>query len=373
MQFIDLKTQYLRIETQVQKAVSDVVASQQYILGPQVRELEEKLASYVGVKHVLSCSNGTDALVIALMAYDLSPTDAVFVPSFTFFASAESITLAGATPVFVDSDADTFNITVGTLEEAFDRVVKEGKLTPRGIMAVDLFGLPVDYEQISAFAKKHGLFLIEDAAQSFGASYLGQKACSFGDAAATSFFPAKPLGCYGDGGAVFTNDDHLADLYHSIRVHGQGEDKYDNVRIGLNARLDTIQAAVLLEKLVIFDDEIAQRNRVAAAYTQRLHDVIKTPIIPQGYGSAWAQYSLVAASNEQREEVLESLKQANIPTNVYYRIPIHLSGAYKHLGYPEGSLEVCEDLARRIVSLPMHPYLSDDDIELITEELRKAL
>jgi len=373
VQFIDLKTQYLRIEESVQKAVAQVIASQQYIMGPQVFELEEKLAAYAGVKHALSCSNGTDALVIPLMAYQLGPEDAVFVPSFTFFASAESITLAGATPVFVDSDPDTFNMTADTLQEAYERVTKEGKLNPRGVIVVDLFGLPADYDQIAAFAKARGLFVVEDAAQSFGAQYKDKKAGSLGDVATTSFFPAKPLGAYGEGGAIFTNDDDLAEQYASIRVHGQGIDKYDNVRIGMNGRLDTIQAAVLLEKLTIFDDEIRLRNKVAAAYTKALQDVVKTPLVPEDYQSVWAQYSLLAKNQKEREGIIESLKSKGIPTAVYYRVPIHLSLAYQKLGYNKGSLPVCEDLSTRIVSLPMHPYLSDEEIALITTEVRKAL
>jgi dTDP-4-amino-4,6-dideoxygalactose transaminase len=373
MQFIDLKAQYQRIEENVQKAIAEVVANQQYIMGPQVYELEEQLALYTGVKHAISCSSGTDALVIPLMALELGPKDAVFVPSFTFFASAESITLAGATPVFVDSDPNTFNLTVESLSVAYDRVVKEGRLQPRGIIAVDLFGLPADYKTIEVFAEKHGLFVVEDAAQSFGAECAGRKAGSFGRVAATSFFPAKPLGAYGDGGAIFTDDDWLAELFKSIRVHGQGVDKYDNVRIGLNGRIDTIQAAVLLEKLKIFEDEIALRNRVATAYTEKLHDVIKTPLVPEGYRSAWAQYSLLARDQKQRESIKEALEQKGIPTNVYYRIPIHLSTAYRHLGYEQGSLPVSEDLSTRIISLPLHPYLSNEDIDTIASEIRKVV
>lgn len=373
MQFIDLKTQYQRIEDDVQKAVSDVVASQQYIMGPQVYELEEKLAAYAGVKHVISCSSGTDALVIPLMAYELKKEDAVFVPSFTFFASAESITLAGGTPVFADCSSSSFNMTLDTLKDAYDKVVAEGRLNPRGIVAVDLFGLPSEYNEIAAFAKEHDLFLLEDAAQSFGSEYQGAKAGSFGDVAATSFFPAKPLGGYGDGGAVFTNDDALKDLLVSIRVHGQGTDKYDNVRIGLNGRLDTIQAAVLLEKLKIFDDELVARNKVAAAYTEHLQDVVETPSVPSDMMSAWAQYSLLTKNAEERDVLIEALKKQGIPTAVYYRIPIHLSEAYQGLGYQKGSLPVCEDLSTRIVSLPMHPYLSEDEINRITTEIRKAL
>lgn len=373
MQFIDLKTQYLRIEQQVQKAVAEVVASQQYIMGPQVAELEEKLAEFVGVKHAISCSSGTDALVIPLIAYKLSQDDAVFVPSFTFFASAESITLAGATPVFVDCDPLTFNISAETLDEAYQKTVKEGRLNPRGVIAVDLFGLPAPYDEIEAFAKKHNLFLLEDAAQSFGATLSNRRTGSFGNVAATSFFPAKPLGAYGDGGAIFTDDNDMAKLFTSVRVHGQGVDKYDNVRIGINGRLDTIQAAILLEKLKIFDEEITLRNEVALAYTEKLQDVLQTPHVPSKSTSVWAQYSLLALSSKQREDILQALANKGIPTAVYYQIPIHLSSAYRHLGYQKGSLPICEELSQKIFSLPMHPYLSAEDIDAIVTEIVKVL
>ena len=373
MQFIDLKTQYQRIEQEMQKAVSEVVASQRYIMGPQVAELEEQLADYVGVKYALSCSSGTDALVIPLLAYKLEKNDAVFVPSFTFFASAESISLAGGTPVFVDSDPRTFNCTKQTLEEAYQKVIAKGELNPRGIIAVDLFGLPADYASIDSFAKEHDLFVVEDAAQGFGSEYAGKKAGSFGNVAATSFFPAKPLGAYGDGGAIFTDDDQLAELFTSIRVHGQGMDKYDNVRMGLNGRLDTIQAAVLLEKLKIFDSEIELRNQVATTYTARLQDVLETPYVPANMMSVWAQYTLLTKSAKERECIAKALDDHEIPWAVYYRIPVHLSTAYRHLGYEEGSLPVCESLSERAFSLPMHPYLSSEDIDRITAVIREAL
>ncbi|MDR2672011.1 MAG: DegT/DnrJ/EryC1/StrS family aminotransferase [Coriobacteriales bacterium] len=373
MQFIDLQSQYLRIQTEVQQAVADVLSSQAYIMGPAVDELEQRLAAYVGIKHAITCSSGTDALVIPLMAFELDKNDAVFVPSFTFFASAESITLAGGTPVFVDSDPRTFNLTLKNLQAAYARVVTEGKFRPRGILAVDLFGIPADYDTLASFAREHDLFLIEDAAQAFGATYKGRRAGSFGDVAATSFFPAKPLGCYGDGGAIFTNDDDLAQTLRSIRVHGQGTDKYDNIRIGINGRLDTIQAVILLKKLAIFDTEITTRNEAAAAYTQALQDILETPFVPNGVQSVWAQYSLLAAGATEREAILAALKAKDIPAAVYYRVPIHLSTAYGALGYQPGNLPVCEDLAQRIFSLPMHPYLSNNDIKLITDTIKEAL
>lgn len=373
MQFIDLKTQFERIEDDVFSRVSTVLQSQKYVMGPEIAELEEKLAEYAGVRHAISCSSGTDALVIPLMGYDLKATDAVFVPSFTFFASAESITLAGGTPVFVDSDATTFNLSPADLDRAIDETLAEGKLTPRGIITVDLFGQPADYDEILAIADKHGLFVIEDAAQGFGGEYKGAKAGSFGNVASTSFFPAKPLGCYGDGGAVFTDDDDLAELIKSIRVHGQGSDKYDNVRIGVNGRLDSIQAAVLLSKLAIFDSEVEARNRVANAYSERLSDVLAVPAVTNGKLSVWAQYTLVAKDADERTAIIDACKAAGVPTAVYYPIPIHLSTAYKSLGYKLGDLPVCEDLANRVFSIPMHPYLQESDIEQIVAAVKEGL
>lgn len=373
MQFIDLKSQFERIEEDVCSRVDSVLQSQRYVMGPEITELEQQLAEYAGVKHVLSCSSGTDALVIPLMAYGLTENDAVFVPSFTFFASAESITLAGGTPVFVDCDPVSFNMTAQTLETAIEKVLAEGKLQPKGVIAVDLFGLPVDYDAVEALVEKHDLFLLEDTAQGFGGVYKGKRTGSFGNVAATSFFPAKPLGAYGDGGAIFTDDDDLAELMKSIRVHGQGVDKYDNVRIGINGRLDTIQAAILLSKLAIFDDEIEARNKVAARYSELLSDVLVTPTVPTDMTSVWAQYTVVAENKEQREKILADLGEKGIPTAVYYRIPAHLSTAYASLGYQEGDLPVCEDLADRVFSLPMHPYLKNEDIEKIAEAIKESL
>ena len=369
MQFIELATQFERIEDDVFSRVSTVLQSQKYVMGPEIAELEEKLAEYAGVRHAISCSSGTDALVIPLMGYDLKATDAVFVPSFTFFASAESITLAGGTPVFVDSDATTFNLSPADLDRAIDETLAEGKLTPRGIITVDLFGQPADYDEILAIADKHGLFVIEDAAQGFGGEYKGAKAGSFGNVASTSFFPAKPLGCYGDGGAIFTDDDDLAELIKSIRVHGQGSDKYDNVRIGL----DSIQAAVLLSKLAIFDSEVEARNQVANAYSERLSDVLAVPAVTNGKLSVWAQYTLVAKDADERTAIIDACKAAGVPTAIYYPIPIHLSTAYKNLGYKLGDLPVCEDLANRVFSIPMHPYLQESDIEQIVAAVKEGL
>lgn len=373
MQFIDLKSQFERIEDDVLSRVDTVLRSQKYVMGPEVAQLEDELAAYAGVKHAIACSSGTDALVIPLMGYNLSADAAVFVPSFTFFASAESITLAGGTPVFVDSDPVTFNMSPSDLERAIDETLSQGKLIPKGVVVVDLFGQPADYDEILAIADKHGLFVVEDAAQGFGATFKGAKTGSFGNVASTSFFPAKPLGCYGDGGAIFTNDDEFAELIKSIRVHGQGSDKYDNVRIGVNGRLDTLQAAVLLSKLAIFDDEIEARNRVAAAYTERLSDVLATPVVSEGRTSVWAQYTLVAKDADERAAIVDACKLAGVPTAVYYPIPIHLSTAYKGLGYKLGDLPICEDLKDRVFSIPMHPYLHEEDIEQITEAIRRGI
>jgi dTDP-4-amino-4,6-dideoxygalactose transaminase len=373
MQFIDLRTQFERIEGDVRSRIDAVLCDQKFIMGPSVTELEECLAHYAGVDHAFSCSSGTDALVIPLMAFDLKKDDAVFVPSFTFFASAESITLAGGTPVFVDSDPLTFNLSPTDLERAIEQTLAEGTLRPRGIMTVDLFGLPANYDRIEDIAQTYNLFIIEDAAQGFGSSYHGRKAGSFGAVAATSFFPAKPLGCYGDGGAIFTDDEELAELIRSIRVHGQGTDRYDNVRIGLNGRLDSIQAAVLLSKLEIFDDEIAARNRVAHAYTRALTDILVTPQSPDGFISAWAQYTLLAKDEAERTAILQALKDKDIPTAIYYPTPIHLSTAYASLGYQRGDLPVCEELSKRVFSLPMHPYLKDEEIDAITQTIRDRL
>lgn len=372
MQFIDLKSQFDRIEQDVCSRVDSVLRSQKYIMGPEVSELEDKLAEYAGVKHVLSCSSGTDALVIPLMAYQLKKTDAVFVPSFTFFATAESVTLAGGTPVFVDCDPITFNISIDDLKRAIDGVIQEGILNPRGIIAVDLFGQPSDYDAINEMASAYDLFVIEDAAQGFGGTYNGKKAGSFGSVAATSFFPAKPLGCYGDGGAIFTDDDDFAELMKSIRIHGQGFDKYDNVRIGINGRLDTIQAAVLLSKLEIFDSEVAARNQVARSYSEKLSGDFVVPFVPENMTSVWAQYTLLAESLEEREKILAGLKERNIPVAVYYPIPIHLSTAYSSLGYSKGDLPICENLAERVFSLPMHPYLKESDIVTIVSAVKES-
>lgn len=373
VQFIDLERQYRIIETEIKKGIDSVLESRRFIMGPEVGELEKQLASFSESQYALSCSSGTDALVILLMAYGVGSGDAVFVPSFTFFASAECISTVGATPVFVDVDPDTFNIDVHSLRQAIEKVKAEGVLNPRGIIAVDLFGLPADYDALTVVAKEYELFVLEDAAQGFGGEYHGRRAGSLGDTAATSFFPAKPLGCYGDGGALFVGDEDFREVCESIRIHGQGTDRYDNVRLGITGRLDTLQAAVLLAKLRLFPDEIEARNKHAAAYSERLRDIIKVPVVPEGYRSVWAQYTLTAADEAQRDAIVSLLKERDIPVMIYYPRPIHLATAYKHLGYGTGSLPVSEDLSKRVFSIPMHPYLEDAEIELVTQTIREAL
>ena len=370
--FIDLKTQYSQNRAKIDSAINNVLNHGQYIMGPEVTELETRLADYIGIKHVLTCSSGTDALLLPLMTLGLSEKDAIFTTPFTFFASAEAISLAGATPVFVDINPDTFNLDPEDLKSKIQKVTEEGTLSPRAVIPVDLFGLSADYHEIAKISSANNLFLLEDAAQSFGANYKGSKACSFGDAAATSFYPAKPLGCYGDGGAVFTNNSSLHEELVSLRVHGQAlsGDKYDNVRIGLNARMDTIQAAILLEKLKIYDFEIERRNDVANSYAKYLDSSIKTPTIPQGQGSVWAQYSILV---EDREKLKEDLAERNIPTAIFYPIPIHLSSAYSHLGYSVGDFPVSEAISKKIISLPMHPYMNESTIKMICDAVNLSV
>jgi dTDP-4-amino-4,6-dideoxygalactose transaminase len=374
MQFVDLKKQLENIREAVDLRIKTVLDHGKFILGPEVGELEKKLAGFAGVKHCISCSSGTDALLLPLMAYGVGAGDAIFTTPFTFIATAEVISLLGATPIFVDIDPDTFNIDPDNLGQAIADL-KSGHtptpqcpqgLTPKGIIAVDLFGLPADYDAINAIAKEHGLFVIEDAAQSFGAQYNGKKAGSLADVAATSFFPAKPLGGYGDGGAVLTNDDNLADVMESLRVHGKGQHKYDNIRIGINGRLDTLQAAILLAKLDIFNQEIESRQEVASRYSAGLKEIVKVPHVPSGYQSAWAQYSIISNS---KEELMARLQAAGIPTAVYYPRPLHLQTAFEYLGYETGSMPVSEQTSSTIFSLPMHPYLSQEDQDTIIKPL----
>ncbi len=368
VQFIDLGAQYKKLKEDIDENIHKVLNHGRYIMGPEVAELESRLIEYVGVKHCITCSSGTDALLMPLMAWEIGEGDAVFTTPFTFIATTEVISLLGATPVFADIDPSTYNIDSVKLEESIERVICEGKLKPKVIVPVDLFGLPAEYVRIEAIAEKYGLKMLEDTAQGFGGVYNGRKAGSFGNAAGTSFFPAKPLGCYGDGGAIFTNDDELAAILKSIRVHGKGSEKYDNIRVGLNARIDTLQAAILLPKLKAFVEyEVDARNRFAEMYTKGLKDVVKTPVIPEGFVSSWAQYSVLANSIEERTTLQEKLKSKGIPTMIYYKKPLHLQTAYNKLGYKSGDFIVSEDVSSRIFSLPMHPYLGQDTVSTIID------
>jgi dTDP-4-amino-4,6-dideoxygalactose transaminase len=354
MQFIDLAAQYQHLKAKIDARIQTVLDHGKYIMGPEVAELETNLAEYVGVKHCITCANGTDALTLSMMVLDVKEGDAVFCPTFTFFATAETIAFQKATPVFIDSDEETFNICPHDLDKQIQKVIAEGKLIPKAIIAVDLFGLPANYPEIEAIAKKYDLKLIEDAAQGFGGSINGKKAGSFGDIATTSFFPAKPLGCYGDGGAIFTDNDDYAELLRSYRVHGKGTDKYDNVRIGMNSRLDTIQAAILLEKLVEFPAELINRNKSAVNYENKLSHLYKTPQTPQGYASSWAQYTLLS---EDREHTMAQYEEQGIPTVIYYGTCMHQQTAFTSLGYIKGDFPIAEKLCKQVFSLPMHPYM----------------
>ena len=386
MQFRDLVKQYDTLKPTIEKAILDVAAGGHYIMGPQVQELERRLSAYVGVKHCLTCANGTDALTLALKAWGVGRGDAVFVPDFTFFSSAEVVSLEGATPVFVDVNPETFNIDAVSLESAVKAVIDEGRLRPRVLVAVDLFGLPADFAKVRAVADKYGLLVLEDGAQGFGGSINGRKACSFGDIATTSFFPAKPLGCYGDGGAVFTNNDEWAALIASYRVHGKGSDKYDNVRIGLNSRLDTLQAAILLVKLDAFDDEVEKVNEVARMYNERLNVCGRnaaSPVVPDGFRSSWAQYTIRLHSKEERDGVQQALRDAGIPSMVYYPKPMHSQTAFSgvvHVGENDSNMSVgrwalqyqnfnANTLCDTVLSLPMHPYLSENEIDAVCSSM----
>lgn len=372
MQFIDLAAQYAAHKPAIDARIQAVLDEGQYIMGPQVGELEEELASYVGVRHAIGCANGTDALHLALMALSVGPGDAVFTTPFTFFATAEVISLVGATPVFVDIEPETYNIDAAALDEAASRTSRRTGLRLKAVIPVDIFGLPANYEALEQVAGSHGLVIIEDAAQGFGGKIGDRRAGSFGQVATTSFFPAKPLGCYGDGGALFTNDDGLAALLRSLRIHGKGLDKYDNIRIGLNSRLDTLQAAILLEKLKAFPRELEQRQRVAERYALRLADAVTIPRTPTGYLSSWAQYT-IGVPLGRRDSLVRGLERQGIPSAIYYATPLHLQTAFKNLGHQRGSFPNAEAAADSVLSLPMHPYLNCADIDSIAGALRKAI
>lgn len=367
MQFIDLGAQRARLGDRINSAIARVVSEGRYIHGPEVAEFERQIADYVGVKHAIACANGTDALMMPLMAAGIGPGDAVFCPSFTFAATAEVVALVGAEAVFVDVDPASYNIVPAQLQAAIDMVKAEGRLQARAVIPVDLFGLAADYDAIGQIAARENLFVIEDAAQSIGGTLGGKKCGVFGDVAGTSFYPAKPLGCYGDGGAMFTNDDDMAELLRSVAFHGKGDSQYDNVRIGLNSRLDTIQAAILIEKLAILEEEMAARQVVAKRYIDGLGDVVKVPVIGNEKRSAFAQFAIETVD---RDGLKAHLREHDIPSVVYYVKPLHQQPVYAHYGQAPGGLPVSEHLPETILCLPMHPYLEADQQDRVIDTIR---
>lgn len=370
MEFRDLKSQYKALQPQIDKEIKEVIESARFISGSQVAQLERELAEYVGVKHCVTCANGTDALTLALMVWGIGEGDAVFVPDFTFFSSGECPAFEGATPIFVDVDANSYNIDPQKLEKAIQKVLAEGKYVPKVVISVDLFGLPADYAKIQKICDKYNLLLLEDGAQGFGGSVNGKKACSFGDISTTSFFPAKPLGCYGDGGAIFTDNDEWAALLRSFCVHGKsGNDKYNNIRIGMNSRLDTIQAAVLLVKLSAFKEyELERINEVAKLYTEKLAKSSFTlPQISEGYISSWAQYTIQLPDIVERSQLQNALKESGIPSMVYYAKPMHLQGAFEGTDSSIAECAVTEKLCDSVLSLPIHPYMTEEDVNRVCE------
>lgn len=374
MEFRDLKRQYQYLKDKIDLRMQEVICQADFILGKQVVELERLLADYVGVKHCVTCANGTDALQLALMTWDIGEGDAVFVPDFTFFSSGEVVSAVNAVPVFVDIEPDTYNIDCGSLEIMIQKVLRERVLMPKAVVAVDLFGQPADYERLRKIAEKYHLYILEDAAQGFGGRIGERKACSFGDISTTSFFPAKPLGCYGDGGAVFTDDDEWAQLLRSYRVHGKGSSKYDNVRIGMNSRLDTLQAAVLLAKFPVFSEkELDWMQRVAAKYTEQLKDVVKTPFIKEGFYSSWAQYTIQLPDKEARDGLQAYLKGQGIPSAVYYQKPMHRQSAFAGNGYDDQNYRTSNKLSETVLSLPFHPYMEDEEILLVADRIKAYL
>ncbi len=388
MQFIDLAKQQQRIRERVDARIKTVLDHGGYIMGPEVKELEQELCEYTGAKHCITCASGTDALLMPLMAWGVQEGDAVFMPPFTFFATAEMPSFLGATPIFVDIDPKTFNMRTDLLEKAIEAVQKqdssiyplpkaalEKKLQPKAIIPVDLFGQAADYEDILALSKKYNLLVLEDAAQSFGGSQKGAKTCNLHcHAAATSFFPAKPLGCYGDGGAIFTNDDELADILRSIRVHGKGSDKYDNVRIGINGRMDTLQAAIVLVKMEIFAEEVELRQNVASYYAKALQNCsdVTVPYVKEDNVSAWAQYCILVP-REKRDAMASHLKAQGIPTNIYYPKPQHALAVFADLGYALEDMPTAHKASQHILALPFHPYLTQEEVDTVAAAIKEAL
>jgi len=374
MQFRDLKKQYEVLKDRINPAIEQVMLDSNFISGRQVAELENALAEYVGVKHCITCANGTDALSLALEAWNVGPGDAIFVPDFTFFASGETVAFEGATPVFVDILEDTFNMNPDSLEKAIRTVEGEGKLVPKAVIVVDLFGQPADYDRIGPIAKAHNMLILEDGAQGFGGDIRGKRACSFGDIATTSFFPAKPLGCYGDGGAIFTDNDKWAELIKSLRIHGKGSDKYDNVRIGMNSRLDTIQAAILQVKLEAFKTyELNDVNKVAGRYSELLKDIVKIPTVPEGFRSSWAQYSILLHDKSERDGLQAFLKEKDIPSMIYYPKGMHKQTAFEGFDCAKTDLSVTDDVCDRVLALPLHPYLDEPAQNKVADAIRKYL
>lgn len=374
MEYIDLKAQYKRLKDKIDNNIQNAISNAEFISGPEVEQLEEKLAEYVGRKYCVTCANGTDALTIAMRVLNVKTNDAVFVPSFTFYSTSEVVSLEGATPIFVDVDERTFNMDAMKLEKAIKQVINEGKLNPKAIIPVDLFGQVANFPEILKIAAKYNLKVVEDGAQGFGGSINGKMACSFGDISTTSFFPAKPLGCYGDGGAIFTDDEEVYELMLSLRVHGKGSFKYENVRVGYNSRLDTIQAAILLPKFEAFKEyELDNRNKFAKMYTEKLKDIIKTPVVPEGYVSSWAQYTLILDREEERNNLQDELKKAGIPTMVYYPIPLHKQIVYEGYNFNLDDLKVSEELSKKVLSIPMHPYMNEETVNKICDEIIKIL
>jgi len=366
MQFRDLKAQYQKYKNEIDNAIQEVLYSANFIGGKEIVELETQLAEYVGVKHCISCANGTEAMTLVVMAWGIKEGDAVFVPDFTFFSTGEIVSFKGATPIFVDVDKDTFNLDTAKLEKAIQKTTAEGKVSPKVIIPVDLFGMPANHPEIEKIARKHNLLVLEDGAQGFGGNINGKRSCSFGDAATTSFFPAKPLGCYGDGGAIFTNDNDLALLIKSLKVHGMGNNKYENVRIGVNSRLDTIQAAVLKVKLRAFiKHELQDVNRVYQLYNERLTGIVDIPVIPDGFYSSFAQYTIKLKNKDQRDGLQAALKEQGIPSMIYYTKPMHKQDAFADLVFDDNEFDVTNKLCDIVLSLPMHPYLSEKDINTI--------